>query len=70
MKLWMILLAAGAALEIAHHRVFSGAAGGDSNSVASIEGTLANLDETTGANLRLSFILFGLAAFLYFRRRG
>lgn len=63
MKLWLILLVAGAALEISHARVVSG------NASFSIEGTLANMDELTGANLRLGIILLVVAAYLYFKRK-
>lgn len=69
MKLWIILLAAGAALELSHYRVVSGTAGGDPNSVSSIEGTLANFDELTGPHLRLGIVLLAAAAYLYFKRK-
>ena len=62
MKLWLILLVAGAALEISHARVFSGDAS------TSIEGTLANIDELSGANLRVGIILLAAAAYFYFKR--
>jgi hypothetical protein len=67
MKLWLMLLVAGIVLELAHSRVSSGAAGSDSNTIASLEGTLSNLDEVTGQSLRVGFVLIAVAAFLYLR---
>lgn len=64
----MAMLGAGLALEWAHSRVRSGAAGGDSNTLATIEGQLANLDEIAGPNLRVGLLLIAIAVFLFFYR--
>ena len=67
MKHSILLIAAGAALELAHSRVFSGAAGGDSNTLAMVEGKLANLDEVLGSSLRVGLLLLVLGVFLAIR---
>lgn len=67
MKLSILLMVVGAAFEFAHSRVKSGGAAGDPNVVASIEGTLANLSEITGASLRAGLILFAVGAYLMVR---
>lgn len=53
---WWLILGA-AALEFSHAQVASGAAATHGNTVASLEGQLANVDEITGANLHLGYIL-------------
>jgi hypothetical protein len=63
-----LIIAAGVALEWANSRVTSGASAADGNTMASIEGQLANLDQVTGSTLRLGLVLIVFAVFWLFYR--
>lgn len=59
------LIAVAAALEYSHYQVTSGTVG--TGTLAQIEGTLANFDELTGANLHLGYILGIVGVYLLIR---
>lgn len=61
-KTGWLLVGAAAVLEYSHMQVTSGTTA--TGTLATIEGQLANLDELTGANLRLSFVLAAIGIYL------
>jgi hypothetical protein len=65
-SLGLVLLVAGVLLELAYSRVTSGTAATDSNTLATVEGQLANLDVLTGTTARVGLIALLVGAYVYF----
>lgn len=61
-KTGWLLIGAAVVLEYSHMQVMAGTTA--TGTLASIEGQLANIDELTGANFRVSFVLAAIGIYM------